>query len=253
MNLEKMRKDGLVQRFINGLEEKKMFVDQDILNRVCHGNIKILPWRFNYTPRSPEEEFEILLGCERGEGGEVVHYCGKDKPWGTKECYRSELWWDYARKALSRDLFDKLLRARDVCYGKMSVYEFAGKCEEKGGPIVIVGYSSHGQFVRHTLKKYGIKDNIIFCDNNPAKRRLKLGSDEVYSVEELVEIYREAIWINAVQDHRKDIDEQLHSLGIVDENIIHYYSVEDNGCDKETIMKSYEKWLAKRKCGDTNE
>lgn len=250
MNLDGMRRDGLVERFIDGLKDKNLFVDQDILNRVCHGNIKLLPWRFNYTPRSPEEEFEILLGCERGVGGEVVHYCGKEKPWGSRKCYRGVLWWDYAKKALSDDDYDKLIRARDVCYGKMSVYEFAEKCKNKGGPVVIVGYSSHGQFVRHTLKKYGIKDEILFGDNNPKKRQLLLGSDDVKSVEELAEGFKENIWINAVQEHREEVNDQLHALGISDENIVQYYSVEDNGCDKETIHKSYEKWLAKRKNDD---
>ena len=70
------------------------------------------------------------------------------------------------------------------------------------------------------------------------------------SVEELAEGFKENIWINAVQEHREEVNDQLHALGISDENIVQYYSVEDNGCDKETIHKSYEKWLAKRKNDD---
>lgn len=247
MNLDMIRRDGLVQKFLDGIKDNNRFVDQDILNRVCHGNIKILPWRFNMTPRNTEEEFDILLGTDRGEGSEIVHYCGPDKPWGGRKCYRDTDWWEAAQEALSESEYNRLLKARDVCYGKMQVYQLAEKCAEHGGPVVIAGYSDHGQFIRYSLEKYGITERILFCDNDPAKRNLYLGNDSVFTPEELADSCNSSMWINAVQEYRDAIDEQLLSLGVSWENILHYHFIEDNGCSIEHLLHSYIKWAKKNR------
>lgn len=101
MNLEKMRQDGLVEKFleasrIEGLE----FPDQDVLNMVCKGRILGLPPYYNsirtfYLPQYKQNflrryaEAELLEIQQHG----TVHYTGA-KPWNhfTVEFV---LWWTY--------------------------------------------------------------------------------------------------------------------------------------------------------------
>ncbi|MCD8236972.1 MAG: glycosyltransferase family 8 protein [Prevotellaceae bacterium] len=101
MNLEKMRHDGLVEKFleasrIEGLE----FPDQDVLNMVCKGHILGLPPYYNsirtfYLPQYKQSFLRKYTETELSDVKKhgTVHYTGA-KPW-NHFTIEFVLWWTY--------------------------------------------------------------------------------------------------------------------------------------------------------------
>ena len=108
MNLDKIRKDGLRDRFIELSTQPLESQDQDILNLICYNHIKILPPRFNlmskYIQRvdggycfnqhagdvySEEEKHTALTQPA------IIHFADRKKPWTDPESVLSEFWFKY--------------------------------------------------------------------------------------------------------------------------------------------------------------
>lgn len=86
--------------------------DQDALNKVCEGRIKLLPLKWNYIwlynlLYSIEKDEEFKKYCEyyleNCSNPFIVHYAGKDKPWNSDRGYINpklyDLFWNYASKS----------------------------------------------------------------------------------------------------------------------------------------------------------
>lgn len=226
MNLEQMRRDNIVEIFIKELAHKNLWLDQDIFNRVCSGKIQLLDWRFNHVATFTREDYE--LNCEQNYKSiehkskkEIVHFCGPSKPW--ENCYlrMASVWWDVAKEALERTEYDRLYSIASIGYGSARMIEIINKCSG-AETVIIVGYSDHGLFIRKALLKYGITADIFFADNNPRKRELMLGNNIVFSLEDALREYKNAIWVNAVQKARNEILAQLRELKIPDEQVVNY-------------------------------
>ncbi|MDR1432728.1 MAG: glycosyltransferase family 8 protein [Puniceicoccales bacterium] len=111
MNLDSIRENGLVKRFISmakhGIDGKNQFEfpDQDILNIVCQGKIKHLDYRFNVLPSfvlesAIEANFGKEVILEAINNPSVVHFAVKSsKPWKNPTAPFAEKWWKYARKS----------------------------------------------------------------------------------------------------------------------------------------------------------
>ena len=226
MNLELIRKDAMVNKFLAGMEEKNLWVDQDVLNRVCHGRICLIDWRFNHTAAYSDEDYKRnYKESIRKKSNEIIHFCGSNKPWRNLTLSYVDVWWKTAKKVLENEIYEKLYKAALVGndFNKM-IEIFESKCFEVK-TIIIVGYSDLGVMVKNNLLKHGVVSNIIFCDNNPNKRTLMLTEQKIYSPEELVKKYKNAMWINVVQEKRNEVVEQLSRLGISDEQIINYANI----------------------------
>ena len=63
MNLKKIREDGLEERFVSLLANNYTFVDQDILNMVCKGQVRYLPARFNIVANSIHNRYYAYHVC----------------------------------------------------------------------------------------------------------------------------------------------------------------------------------------------
>lgn len=220
MNLKKMRKDNIVEAFLNELSHKNLWLDQDIFNRVCSGKIKLIDWRFNHTVAYTNEEYEWnCKSIEDKSKKEIVHFCGPDKPWDKPYVKKADCWWTIAKEALEEDIYKDLYRMASMEDGLSKISEIAERCK-RASVVMIVGYSDYGVFVRNALLKHGVIAPIFFCDNNQRKRELMLTEKKVYSPEEALVEYRDAIWVNVVQKCRHEIVMQLRGLKIPDERII---------------------------------
>ncbi len=222
MNLKKLRNDNITEIFLNELNHKNLWLDQDIINKVCSGKIRLIDWKFNHVALYTNEEYE--WNCKTiadKTGKEIVHYCGPDKPWDNRYIKMADRWWAIAQEALEKDIYDNLYRVASIGDKSERIAEIAAKCM-KAEMVIIVGYSDNGIFVRNALLRYGVTAQIFFCDNNRKKRELLLANKKVYSLEEAAMECKNAMWVNVVQKHRNEIVAQLRSLKIPDEQIVNY-------------------------------
>lgn len=106
MNLERMRAEGLAERFKLLLGENFRAQDQDILNAACYGEIKTIAPAFNlmakYHPGNPgsfEDDPCIAMAWTREEWEQaaacpiIFHYADDVKPWDSFRSDGSERWW----------------------------------------------------------------------------------------------------------------------------------------------------------------
>lgn len=222
MNLKRMRRDNLVEAFLNELKQKNLWLDQDIFNRVCSGRIRLIDWKYNHVVCYTREEYEWNdRPSEHKNEKEIVHFCGGSKPWDNRYIEMADVWWETAKEALEKDIYENLYRIASIGCSSEKISGIAARCL-KAETVLIVGYSNHGVFVRNALLRYGITAHIFFCDNNPRKRELKLTDAKVYTPEEASREYENAIWVNAVQEHRDEIAGQLKRLNVSDEQIVNY-------------------------------
>lgn len=109
MNLSLMRELNCANAFDELLGKSLECQDQDIINIVCYGRIRMLEPRYNvmtkYSP-SWEESYDrvaSLSKCYKREEWEdacanpcVVHYAGRVKPWCDSRMDSATLWWEKA-------------------------------------------------------------------------------------------------------------------------------------------------------------
>ena len=90
MNLKELRKYKFKEKFIYLLEKVRYEVaqDQDYLNRLCKGRVKIIDYAWNRMP---------IMGNRDGEIN-IIHYNLGSKPWYFDDILYQEYFWKYAEK-----------------------------------------------------------------------------------------------------------------------------------------------------------
>ncbi len=104
MNLDEMRKFNFQQKFLYLLETVKFSVaqDQDYLNRLCKGRVKIesFAWDTMPIPELNINESDIKL----------IHYNLNYKPWHFDNILYEKYFWNYAKKT---EFFDVIKAIKD--------------------------------------------------------------------------------------------------------------------------------------------
>ncbi len=92
MNLDELRKFGFQEKFLYSLEKIKFSVaqDQDYLNRLCKGRVKIVDGSWNRMPIATEKASDSHIN--------LIHYNLAYKPWHFEDILYKEYFWEYARK-----------------------------------------------------------------------------------------------------------------------------------------------------------
>lgn len=92
MNLKELRASKFKERFMYLLSTTKFSVaqDQDYLNRLCKGNIVLIPKTWNKMPVSGD--------CIERSKINLVHYNLAFKPWKFDNTLYQEYFWKYAKK-----------------------------------------------------------------------------------------------------------------------------------------------------------
>ncbi|GHU70427.1 glucosyltransferase [Clostridia bacterium] len=115
MNLARMRKDGTQSKMLKLTSKGFASPCQDVMNAVCYGHIKILPFHYNVMVKFHPENVKTFFasrGCrlcytneERAQAVRsptVIHYVNwtnkfATKPWNSSGMYLGERWWHYAK------------------------------------------------------------------------------------------------------------------------------------------------------------
>lgn len=101
MNLEELRKYKFQEKFLYLLEKVKFEVaqDQDYLNRLCKGRVKLLDSSWNKMPVMGKDDKEI----------KIIHYNLGAKPWYFDDVAYQEYFWEYASKT---EFYNQILELR---------------------------------------------------------------------------------------------------------------------------------------------
>lgn len=116
INLEKMRRDNLEEKFSGLLERNFSSQDQDIINVACFGKIRHLQFKYNIMTKYNllhDGEYDMNPGIQECFSREewdygirhpvIIHYADRIKPWETLSVYYSKEWWRYAFRAGFRE------------------------------------------------------------------------------------------------------------------------------------------------------
>ncbi len=123
MNLKKMREHNLSEEFMKYIFTQLPSQDQDIINKICYGHIKFLPYCYNVMTKYQNWEIEQYEGIyteemikEAWNDPVIIHYADAVKPWNNPNSVFSERWWKLCgQMGFSEDFFTKL--------GKIYVYQ----------------------------------------------------------------------------------------------------------------------------------
>lgn len=101
MNLEELRKYKFQEKFLYLLGKVKFEVaqDQDYLNRLCKGRVKLLDTSWNKMPIMGRDDKEV----------KIIHYNLGAKPWYFDDVPYQEYFWQYAEKT---EFYDKIKEFR---------------------------------------------------------------------------------------------------------------------------------------------
>lgn len=104
MNLDEMRKFEFQEKFIYSLDRITFAVaqDQDYLNRLCKGRVKLIDRIWNRMP--------IADSTIKTEDVKLVHYNLAFKPWHFEDILYKEFFWSYAQETA---YFDTIQNIRD--------------------------------------------------------------------------------------------------------------------------------------------
>lgn len=183
MNLEQMRKDNVVEKFLDLLPLYLPSQDQDIINCVCYGKITLLSFEFNVMTKYAAWEisdYKDIFSSEEIKRAwndpYIIHYADRIKPWNNFNCALGEYWWMICRKShiwnyYYKNISDKLLLETlfSVGYGSNSMV-----CKKTTAlfdllykkKIVIFGAGNKAaKFIRY-LKKQGIMPEYILVSNS---------------------------------------------------------------------------------------
>lgn len=111
INSEAQRKAELQDQYLEEAKKQYVFVDQDIINIVCHNRILELPIRFNITQG-------LYRAVIHYESPVIIHYSG-NKPWNMY-VYGWWRWWDVYRRSPFYDkerefqIFDNSFRSSHI-------------------------------------------------------------------------------------------------------------------------------------------
>ena len=105
-NVAEFRKQNLEGDLIEMASKNKFaYVDQDVLNKICYGQVKLVDSSWNTATLSgsrkkiwdllPAKLFEKCMS-DRNKP-RIIHYASFEKPWAKPEMDMAFYWWQYAR------------------------------------------------------------------------------------------------------------------------------------------------------------
>ena len=104
MNLDELRKFNFQEKFLYSLDKIKFSVaqDQDYLNRLCKGRVKMVDPNWNRMPIAREKENQGDI--------KLIHYNLAYKPWHCEDILYKDYFWNYAKKT---EFFDTIQKIKD--------------------------------------------------------------------------------------------------------------------------------------------
>lgn len=179
MNLKEMRRSNFTEKAIAMSGTRYSSSDQDIINILSYGKIKLLPLAYNYQPSCVGKiDLEEIFGKEdvinAGEKPQIVHYLTLYKPWEFLNIKYADKWWEACRRTpyfsyffnryhkvfyyygiiANQDLW-QVKQGTDLWYGQLN----------KFSEIYLYGAGKYARRVIEAFKKRGIALAGIYVSN----------------------------------------------------------------------------------------
>lgn len=106
LNIKLLRENDIYGQFMNKLKElpNPFYVDQDILNSICYGKVKLLESSWNHVTHIkscnyfkgyiPETLFQQFVKARQNP--KIIHFIGPEKPWHNPKWILAGYFWKYA-------------------------------------------------------------------------------------------------------------------------------------------------------------
>lgn len=103
INLEKIREDNLEPILINAVKNNYPAIDQDVINSICYGKIKHVPFKYNVLIKTVEyikdnkitEIYKYNEFLDAFKNPAIIHFANPTKPWQDSNLLFADLWQKY--------------------------------------------------------------------------------------------------------------------------------------------------------------
>lgn len=228
MNLEKIRKEGLVNSFFEYSTKPWNCQDQDVLNICCYEKTKIFHLKYNIysigygyerqmlKTRFSEQEIKVAL-----ENPCIIHYAtALAKPWKNLKTVMGDLWWEIACSALPDSIYQEIRqKAEDqmLVYHTSDIVAKVKSCSK----MIIFGCGQAGKQLFDFLEAWGKEEAVYeFWDN--AAGYEKRSYQNVPIVKPQRRDGKDLLVVISVQREQEEIKKQLYQLEFDDDNIVVY-------------------------------
>lgn len=159
MNLDEFRKQYTTEKILQfAVSEKWELLDQDILNKLCEGQVKYVDMAWNVMvdyagirekkiiALAPKWLNDMYLMARKNQ--KIIHYAGPEKPWYYPEMDQGVEFWQYARKTpyleimISRMCTNwySVLKAEHARSEKHSLIKGGLRCIREHGLMYTIAY-----------------------------------------------------------------------------------------------------------------
>lgn len=227
MNLEKIRRDGLAQVFLQHLDRNYLYEDQDILNVCCYGKILQLPAKWNIFTlflgqmdilREKGISEDVLEAFRKKRG--IIHYATPYiRPWMYSRYWANWIWWktagEWEENSCYREMYEKVHGQE-----RRERWEYwLQRCGDHD-KIVIFGFTIYGREICDWLLNAGLGRKLLFCDNAPEKWAYCYKGIAVVPLETANR--ENALFLNTSQSRCDEVQQSLRNHGIREEDILIY-------------------------------
>lgn len=230
MNLDRLRKDNIVEKFLTQSQKDNLFEDQDVINVCCYGAIAILPLKYNLFHFYSGKNIKALFYRDYKESDFefdwekpfILHMGGFYKPWLSMRFVGADEWWEYADDFSESLIYrqTKALLDNNPVVEKMDTRHLANKAR-KYNRVFVWGYTRLGKEICDFLKKAEVEvDGIL--DNNPVFFGESYGGIEIIPPSKIKTESQDACFIVAVvkKINKEQIIQQLKGFSVREEQII---------------------------------
>lgn len=231
MNLEKMRNDRLIPRFLEQLKRENWYEDQDVLNLCCYPAIKILPLKYNlfhfYLGKSIKFlyhlPYEKQMFSFNHEKPDILHMGADYKPWNTQSVKGSKEWWEIAEvfsMCASYQYYSQRCQESETHNELYDMIERARNSQH----VVVWGYGENGRKVCDILLEYQLDSVAAIMDNDEKLWGMEYRGIPIKGIQTIRKECENTFWIVTcrMQSACDQVEAQLKASGIDETDIFRY-------------------------------
>lgn len=157
----------------NHEERQYIYMDQDVLNITCNGNVHFFSMEWNYQWGCMKYGGPEPVGAfaeeyrQAQENYRIIHFSGCEKPWEYPELCGSQVYWHYARQSY---FYEELLRLISPweAYKKhlFMRLSFPFQLVKPKSNIVLYGAGYVGQMFKHQIDTTAYCNVLLWADKN---------------------------------------------------------------------------------------